>query len=276
MVLFFMLPIKSKKINNLLKKTLVPKSMLNSCNFGYKYASQHITENTQKVLELGCGSCLLLAVLSQKYKNKIFFGIDPNLKAFSSFGKLRLALIKNFRLSVTEEYSSNLIPDDIDLIFCVDVLEHVENVNDVFIFCKKKLSKDGKLIIICPNAAFPYEPHFSIPIIINKEITYKIFQKKINHIELRNKSSGLWKSLNFITADKLEYLAKSYGFKIKFYSNLSEEVVLRVAADKDFMKRKPFVWFLAFFAAKFSLSRALKYKFLTKFLPYIYAEITLQ
>ena len=80
MVVFFMLPIKSKKINNLLKKTLVPKSMFNSCNFGYKYASQHITENTQKVLELGCGSCLLLAVLSQKYKKKNFLVLIPILK----------------------------------------------------------------------------------------------------------------------------------------------------------------------------------------------------
>ena len=42
-----------------------------------------------------------------------------------------------------------------------------------------------------------YEPHFVIPLIINKSITFRIFKNKINNHEKNTNEIGLWKGLNF-------------------------------------------------------------------------------
>ena len=86
---------------------------------------------------------------------------------------------------------------------------------------------------------------------------------------------GLWDSLNFINAKKLEVITKKYGLKIKFNSDLSEDLILRVAQDMDFKKRKFVPWLISYLLFKTSIVKLMRLKSLTKLLPYIYAEITL-
>ena len=63
---------------------------------------------------------------------------------------------------------------------------------------EKLLTPSGKLIILCPNYGFPFESHFSIPIIFNKKLTALIFKKRIEIFEKINACEGLWDSLNFV------------------------------------------------------------------------------
>jgi len=251
-----------------------PRSVINSTKFGEKYVSQHITKKTNRVLELGSGSCLLITLLSIKYKNVSFSGIDPNIDGFSIYSKIKNKLIQKFDLNITNKYDSPKISGKYDLIFAIDMIEHVENVETIFSFVKKHLAKDGKFIVICPNASFWYEPHFSLPIIINKKFTYLFFKNYIEKSEIKNDSIGLWKSLNFINARKLEAIGEKFYFNRKFNSNISSELILRVAEDLDFKKRKFFVWFLAFIVAKTSLVKILNIRFLIMIFPYIYVEFS--
>jgi len=266
-------------IPKILQNSKVPRPLINSCNFGYKYISKHIRTDYKNILEIGCGSCMLLGLLTEQNKKIKFIGIDPDINGFSIFKKIKNYLIKNLNLQVVKDYTSKKLDLKFDLIFCVDVLEHVDNIDNLILFAKNKLSKNGKIIIICPNSSFWYEPHFNIPIVINKSITFKIFKKKILNEELNNNALGLWDSLNFINAKKLEVITKKYGLKIKFNSDLSEDLILRIAQDMNFKKRKFFPWLISYLLSpvlfKTPIVKVMRLKSLTKLLPYIYAEITL-
>jgi 2-polyprenyl-3-methyl-5-hydroxy-6-metoxy-1,4-benzoquinol methylase len=255
-------------------KKFFPKPIINSANFGYKYISQHINLKTKKVLEIGSGSCLLLTLLSVENKKIDFVGIDPDIQGFSIFNNTKKLLINKFNLKIFRDYNSANTCGKFDLIFAVDVLEHVTDIENLFLFVKKRLSKNGKFIVISPNSSFWYEPHFSLPILINKNITYSIFKKKINNIETSNNSSGLWQSLNFINTKKLELIGLKFNFKSKLHSNISSDIILRVFKDLDFKKRKFFVWSICYLAVKTSFIKLLNFKFLIKYLPYTYVEFT--
>ena len=66
-----------------------------------------------------------------------------------------------------------------DLIYCVNVFEHLNDWRKFLLVATEWLSKDGKIVILCPNYGFPYESHFRIPIFMNKAFTYKIFNSFI-------------------------------------------------------------------------------------------------
>ena len=272
-----MLPIYPRKISKFLKLDQNNTSLINSCNFGYKYIAPEISKKTKKVLEIGCGSCLLLALLSTKYKNISFDGVDPNIEGFSIFNNIKKKLISEYKLQIHQKINSKkLDKKKFDLIFSIDVLEHVKNVDQMFFLIKNKLSNKGKFIVICPNYNFFYEPHFNIPIILNKDITYKFFRKKILNDEKNNLSSGLWKSLNFITPKKLQRITEKHSMDIKFKSELSIDLIMRVYNDKSFKTRKFRAWLVAYFIVKSSLINLFKLKSIINYSPYIHAEISLK
>ena len=41
---------------------------------------------------------------------------------------------------------------------------------------------------------FPVESHFKLPILVNKDITYRVFSKSIHKFEVKNDVVGLWNS----------------------------------------------------------------------------------
>jgi len=272
-----MLPIYPKKISKFLEIEQNSRSLINSCNFGYKYIAPEISKRTKMVLEIGSGSCLLLALLSTKHKKISFDGVDPNIEGFSIFNNIKKKLICEYKLQIHQKINSNKLNNKkYDLIFSVDVLEHVDDIDHLFFLIKNKLSKKGKFIVICPNYDFLYEPHFNIPVIINKDLTYKIFRKKILSDEKNNLSSGLWKSLNFITIKKLKKITKKHSMNIKLKSELSVDLIMKIYNDEDFKIRKFKTWLIAYFLVNSSLINLLKLNSIINYLPYIHAEITLK
>ena len=81
-----------------------------------------------------------------------------------------------------------------DLVFSINVCEHVENWESYIEKTQSLLTPNGISIILCPTYDLPYETHVIIPIIINKDITYKIFQKKIRDYEENLGIQGNWES----------------------------------------------------------------------------------
>ena len=110
-------------------------------------------------------------------------GVDSSVTA---------ALLKNIGY---EELSSH---NKYDLIFCINVFEHLYDWRNFLEKISFLLNENGKLIVLCPNYGFPYESHFRIPVIFNKKITFYIFKKLIRVFENKNDCVGLWDSLNFV------------------------------------------------------------------------------
>ena len=90
----------------------------------------------------------------------------------------------------------------------------------------------------CPNYSFPFEPHFCIPIIVNKRITYNFFRDKINKAPFDD-AKGLWNSLNWLTVRKVRKLAKFNGYYSSFDRSIVKFYVERALRDKTFCDRHP-------------------------------------
>ena len=65
--------------------------------------------------------------------------------------------------------------ENFDLIFSINVFEHVRDWKKYIEQTNRLLKDNGLNIIFAPNYDFPYEPHFVLPIIINKTITEFFF-----------------------------------------------------------------------------------------------------
>lgn len=123
------------------------------------------------------------------------------------------------------------------------------------------------MILLFPNYNFPFDIHFMLPIIINKNITYKILKKRINDFEYKNNFFGLWNSLNFIKADDMEYFFKNKNFILKIDKNYFPKLldILIANINKKSMYKKSIFYKIIIFLAK-SIYRSGLIK-IFKFLP---------
>ena len=177
-------------------------------------------EKVNSILEIGCGTSILINEISKYFPEKNFFGLDPHESGFSGYEQISKKISTKKNLSLFHESFKDFNPKStFDFIFSFNVFEHVQNQNEYIKKTNDLLSSKGQNLILCPNYDFPYEPHFIIPIIYNKEITYKIFKKKIISHEEKTGELGLWDGLNFCSKKKLNiFLNKIYILNEKYGS----------------------------------------------------------
>ena len=196
---------------------------------------------TNTILEIGSGTSILLNELSKCFPNKKFFGLDPHQRGYSGYEKISKKISNTKNLSLIHHDFKEFNPEyTFDLIFSFNVFEHLQDQNEYIKKIDYLLSSTGKSIIFCPNYDFPYEPHFIIPIIRNKEITYKIFKKKIHKHEERTGEIGLWNGLNFCSKKKLSNFLNKNNFKFKFDVSIKDRFFKRIDDDQSsyFKKRQ--------------------------------------
>ena len=223
-------------------------------------------------MEIGCGSGILLSMLSHRFDTLTFNGIEPFGGSFSSLRelgkivKLSEILIKN---KTYEQFNPTI---KFDLIYCVNVFEHVHDWRDFLLKVSKWITQKGKIVILCPNYGFPYESHFRIPILFNKSITYRIFKKFIINFEQKNNQVGVWGSLNFVRKSEILYFLKSQS-KLRLIDDLSimNDIVERVSKDKEFRGRQNIISMIALISKKFGLLGLLK--LFPNLMPYMKLEI---
>ena len=130
----------------------------------------------------------MLASLREKYPNIKTQGIEPYKGGFD-----RLKVTKDlFPKSIKIEYLKfeDFRPEKkYDIIYSVNVFEHLSNWELYLDKTRDWLKPSGVNIILCPNYSFPYESHFKIPILLNKNTTY--FFLKIKLIDLKKKKNPL-------------------------------------------------------------------------------------
>ena len=228
--------------------------------FGYKEIYQSIINNNIKsVLEVGCGTGILISELKERFPEIKFTGLDPNESGFHDYKNISKKVIHeeksiNIINSAIEAYTTN---ETYDLIFSFNVFEHVKNQNEYLETTYNLLSQEGKSIIFAPNYDFPYEPHFILPIIINKKLTKKLFDKKIGTHENKTKEFGLWEGLNLNGKSSIETFLIKNNYDYIFDLDIKDRMIKRIFDDKYFKKRQGVAAKLAIYG---------KFIFLDKFL----------
>jgi len=230
--------------------------------FSYKEIKGFIeNNNTNNILEVGSGTGMLLCELNRIYPHIKLTGLDPNMSGYSMYKEIINEITNNLNsnnLVIINKEIENFDTDEkFDLIFSVNVLEHVKDWQQYLINTNNLLNSGGLNIILCPNYDFPYESHYVIPIIINKYITKLIFKKKINNQDINKYTVGHWDNLTFISKRKLTKFLIKHKYNFYFDNNINNTIMNRILYDKELQKKQRIVGLLAIIA---------RYIFLDKFL----------
>jgi len=100
-------------------------------------------KNIKSILEIGCGGCIVLKELSDMGYDVL--GIDSSPFASEEGKKRGIDVITDF-------FPSNKIKKSFDMIFHVDVLEHIDNYIDFLVNQFRSLNDEGYIIINVPDA----------------------------------------------------------------------------------------------------------------------------
>ena len=131
-----------------------------------------------KILEVGCGDCIVLKKLMNKGYDVV--GIDPGPLAYEAGVKKNIKVITDF-------FPSLLLNEKVDLIFHVDVLEHINNFEEFLSSQYDLLNENGVIIVNVPDASESF---------------------RIGDISL-----AMHEHLNYFTDDSLQNILESIGFR---------------------------------------------------------------
>ena len=251
---------------------------VNEALFGFFHIKEFCKKlkKNDNVLEIGCGSGILLNLLLENFKDINFEGIEPFGDGFSSLTILNSLSKKNGVSIKNIGYEELSYSRKYDLIFCVNVFEHLYDWRNFLEKISFLLNENGKLIVLCPNYGFPYESHFRIPVIFNKKITYYIFKKLIRIFEKKNDCVGLWNSLNFVKKREImNHLKDSkYSKNLQIIDHLLilDFMVNRIINDKEFRKRQRLIGIIAIALKGLGLLNIIK--IFPNFIPYMKLEFS--
>lgn len=189
-----------------------------------------------RILEVGAGYglasiCLAMMGFSVTALEPGGTGFEDYVGTSSAF-----AVVCNVNLEHIESGAETANFDGIpqfDLIISNNVIEHVREVEKAFENLSLALKNDGLMIHSCPNYAFPYEPHFGIPLLpFHPALTRYFLPKRIS-------GSDLWASLNFITSFRLKNMYRREGMHVAFRRGTMCAGILRLRNEEIFAARHP-------------------------------------
>ncbi|RZV36224.1 MAG: methyltransferase domain-containing protein [Acidimicrobiales bacterium] len=191
------------------------------------------------VLEVGAGAGILMAMNASIHKDLNFTGVEPMGDGFD-YDNVFHRLINTIPNAEIQPVGYEDLKTSIkyDLIYLVNVFEHLPDWKDFLQFVSGTLTENGRCIILCPNYSFPYEPHFQIPIIFNKPLTHFLLKKRITKFETENDCKGLWTSLNFCKFRSVSKNAAQAGFNVSNDKSTFTEMIDRLETDEEFAKRQ--------------------------------------
>lgn len=244
--------LKKKYLKNFHNDEKLCNFVLADVIFGFSEISGILKKNPKinSVLEIGSGSGILLNELKFFFPHVNFKGIDPNESGYQLYREIFESLdnrefeIEN--IQVEKFYTKQ----NFDLIFSINVFEHVRDWKKYIDQTSSLLNDNGINIIFAPNYDFPYEPHFVIPIIINKKITKFFFQSRIKKSEIKDtgNESGLWDGLNLIGKREVEKFLKKNNYPHYFDFSIKNRMLDRIINDKEFKRRQGVGGRIAIFA----------------------------
>ncbi|MZR30636.1 class I SAM-dependent methyltransferase [Sneathiella litorea] len=210
--------------------------------FGWREIQPYFAgqQKPNTVLEVGCGTGYLLSQMAQKFNDISFTGVEPIGSGFTQFESTLNTIEKEFaNITFVRKRIEDIKSEKrYDLIYSINVFEHLDDWREAIDICMSLLNSNGLLVILCPNYWIPYESHFSLPVIGNKSLTYKVFSKRITEMEERLRAQGLWKSLNFVTVPQIQRYCKVKGYTPEFDTAIMARMLDRLDDDPEFKKRQ--------------------------------------
>lgn len=191
----------------------------------------------QRVLEIGSGIGALGCFLAECGVD--IQGVEPQGTGFEIMGRfyeLVRRCVDDPSLFKCQDKSCEelTIREDgqFDLIFSAHVLEHLPNLEIGLDAMRKVLKPGGRMVHLCPNYAFPYDPHFGFPVIFwSPHLTRRIYANRIAQ------APDLWASLNFVSARCLIKYAQRHKLSHKFKRRVMADFFQRLITDPVFKKR---------------------------------------
>lgn len=106
-----------------------------------------IAQMPSRALEIGCGSGNLLKALRSHWPASVLFGIDPALPAHTT-DVPGITYWRDFFDGLPQRIDGK----SYDLIFSINVIEHLPSPRDFFALSAKLLAPNGQLVIVCPSS----------------------------------------------------------------------------------------------------------------------------
>lgn len=195
-----------------------------------------------QVLEVGAGTLLLSCALQAAgYR---VTAIEPLGVGFSHMERLRglvmayatdrgcVPILRHMTAEALDEREA------FDFAFSVNVMEHVDDVGRVLQRVWHALRPGGAYRFVCPNYSFPFEPHFGLPTIGSKALTWRLFRQRILASRVVVDPAGTWTSLNWITVSRVRRIClREFGAVPRFDRDVSYRFVRRAISDPSFQRR---------------------------------------
>jgi 2-polyprenyl-3-methyl-5-hydroxy-6-metoxy-1,4-benzoquinol methylase len=207
---------------------------LNEVNVGFAVVRPLLAKE-HRLIEVGSGLGALSALLA-----RLGFRIarlDPVGQGFDFCGVARQVIEKFVPAPIDASYdcrAEELSPSRhgmFDLIFSLNVLEHVGDIDAAIGGMKSVLNLSGVMVHLCPNYALPYEPHTGLPLLPFFPRSTRFFMPK------RITGTALWQSLNFVTARDIDRAASRHGLVARFQPGLLADMLDRMQHDSMFAAR---------------------------------------
>jgi 2-polyprenyl-3-methyl-5-hydroxy-6-metoxy-1,4-benzoquinol methylase len=195
------------------------------------------------ILEVGAGSFMLSCVLQRE--GFLVTALEPTGSGFSHFRQLQAIVLDHAAragmapavLPATGETLA--LKEPFDFAFSVNVMEHVGDVGQVLQRVHRSLMPGAAYRFVCPNYAFPYDPHFNIPTLFNRSLTHRLLRPWIKDSAVIPDSAGMWASLNWITVSQVRRLCRArLSVEPAFNPDILAWFFERALSDPEFQARR--------------------------------------
>ena len=164
-----------------------------------------------RILEVGAGSGAVTALLARQGADIV--GIEPNRGSFEGFDPIRAALEADRRhprlLAVRADQLDPRALGYFDVIFSVNVVEHLQPLHPCLDGMPRVLSATGRMVHTCPNYRIPYEPHLRAPLVPGIPAwTGRVWPSM--------RRNPVWPTLNWVTAGDIRSFAHRNHLDLRF------------------------------------------------------------
>lgn len=267
----------TKKLSN--EFLIAWETYFNEAIWGWQLIQEDIQRlpPASRVLEIGAGPQVLTCQVSTQ--NVSVTAIEPSSQGFSIMRELGnmvsgIAEEQGLKYDFIETTGESFVKRQyFDFAYSINVMEHVDDVNLVLENVVASLRIGGKYHFVCPNYAFPFEPHFSSATLLNKKLTDRFIKPRILKYSNNPEAEDLWNSLNWITVRKIKKWSENRDdVYVSFSKRALSMYVSRSISDATFQNRHPK---LSKFTSVFQkLIKICARVIPNRFLPIIDVEIT--
>ena len=194
------------------------------------------------IVEIGAGIGLLALKIAERGHNVTAF--EPEASGFTEMHAMRDSILSKWttplpNVSFQDVYidAETKLAKPANYMFAINVIEHVPDYRRLIADALRLKDDTATLRLICPNYAIPYEPHMEIPVIFTKELTWKIFKKRIMNSTIPN-PIDFWRDLSWPTQRRLKKLLESMDVIVEFSRDTTNHYINRALSDPKFIERK--------------------------------------